>query len=240
MREAYPNELMHFGILGMRWGVRRYQTASGALTRAGIERYRKKAYKQDRDDEADFRYREQERKLSIQKQKEDARQTRTERRLENQRKRLENRRAALENRDYAKAIATGKSTKSYRDQAIEKTEAKKSEGGKQETKHIETQNNSIINVRPQDIPNLNYQDFNNQDLQNLVNRLGNQQKLDEIYKKSIPPTKAEKATAFVQKNGKALDDILKIVVGVGTSAAAIYGWTKLAGKGGKSNNSKNK
>lgn len=33
------NELEHFGIKGMRWGVRRYQNEDGTLTEAGKERY---------------------------------------------------------------------------------------------------------------------------------------------------------------------------------------------------------
>ena len=36
------NELCHFGIQGMKWGVRRYQNPDGTLTPAGVERYKKK------------------------------------------------------------------------------------------------------------------------------------------------------------------------------------------------------
>ena len=36
---ASPSDLQHHGILGMKWGIRRYQNEDGSLTSAGRKRY---------------------------------------------------------------------------------------------------------------------------------------------------------------------------------------------------------
>ncbi len=39
----YDDELYHYGVLGMKWGVRRYRNADGSYTNTGSKRYYKKS-----------------------------------------------------------------------------------------------------------------------------------------------------------------------------------------------------
>lgn len=53
------NELYHWGVKGMKWGVRRYQNKDGSLTESGQKRYNREAdkneYDQLRDDGVRFK-----------------------------------------------------------------------------------------------------------------------------------------------------------------------------------------
>ena len=48
MKYYYEGELSHHGILGQKWGVRRYQNADGSLTEAGKKRLQKNSDKLDK------------------------------------------------------------------------------------------------------------------------------------------------------------------------------------------------
>lgn len=48
---TYKNELEHHGILGMKWGVRRYQNYDGSYTQAGMKRYNKSLEKYEHQNE---------------------------------------------------------------------------------------------------------------------------------------------------------------------------------------------
>lgn len=46
--DMQSNYLIHYGILGQKWGVRRFENEDGSLTAAGKERYSSDQYRRDR------------------------------------------------------------------------------------------------------------------------------------------------------------------------------------------------
>lgn len=62
--EFYPNYLVHFGIKGQKWGVRRFETESGHLTAAGKARYDDYEYAKSQTKKAKEAYRQANAKAS--------------------------------------------------------------------------------------------------------------------------------------------------------------------------------
>lgn len=50
--QMYNNSLAHHGILGQKWGIRRYQNYDGSYTQAGMKRYNKSLEEYNKKDES--------------------------------------------------------------------------------------------------------------------------------------------------------------------------------------------
>lgn len=93
---AYPDFLMHYGIVGQKWGIRRYQNEDGTLTEEGKLRYNEGTPESEtwRKNEAehltDAELRRRNNRLQMERQYRDLTTTESERELKQRRKEIIN------------------------------------------------------------------------------------------------------------------------------------------------------
>lgn len=68
MKIKMENELYHFGIKGMKWGIRRYQNKDGSLTVAGKKRYSDSSSNNEIKDLTDQELRDRINRLNLERQ----------------------------------------------------------------------------------------------------------------------------------------------------------------------------
>lgn len=204
--EKTNEELQHWGIKGMRWGVRRYQTADGKLTPAGRKRYN-----------ADMaKLKEKNAKLDA-KIKNKSAQERAKARIEKLKAEQEAKKQALrEDKDKAKAEkkaakeaaanAKAEAAKNKKDQEIE-------ESLKNKTAEFEAQKAQIMRSKdPQKILE-NAHLFTNQELNEAANRLQTEARIRDLV-----PEKVSKGAEVLNKTV----DVTKKASDIANNAVSIY------------------
>ena len=104
-RLPYPNELYHYGIVGQKWGIRRFQNSDGSLTPAGRARY-------GEDGKGESKYEAAMRKAEAKQLKAYEKYTRTAKKLDTKANKFDRKAAANQKKSLALAGKFGKKKKS--------------------------------------------------------------------------------------------------------------------------------
>jgi len=68
IQPSYKDSLMHYGVKGMHWGVRRYQNSDGTLTSLGKQRYSLNPFVRSKQKKEEARQKRAERKRNLAKE----------------------------------------------------------------------------------------------------------------------------------------------------------------------------
>lgn len=211
------NELYHYGIKGMRWGVRRFQNSDGTLTAAGKKRYNKELES----------YRADKKKLAEETRKFE----RVKKNKEKVEKLLADKQALIDQKRKLKA-----EKKAFKSGS--KPDAKSEEPTPEQ---IEAKKKKVLKSRSAKTLYENADLFSTQELQAAYDRLSLENNINNLSQKTI--SRGEQALDNVIKYGGKLSSLLGIASKTRTSINSIRATTdkdsKDRNKGGKQNNNGN-